>query len=231
MKKRRRVIWTLIYALVAALSAYVLYYAFGAPSFTAEMAMHRKEKARLLGPSRVIATDDVEDSKYAHIILGETENGYCLYEYNTEFGVDSGFLIVNLHWDSGMLTYKAKDDAATVFCSEAYIDVTFDQYMPVYAIPADSRAVSAKLTLYTKETRSEVYEESHTAQAELRQGTYFLFQMDMTEMDAQVRYFWKNRLRGYNSGNGYTYGKLTLELYNSRGELIDTVVREFPAYL
>lgn len=224
MNKAKRIRWIFLFVLITVLSICAICFILDFPSFSAEMAMHREEAMHWVGPSRVIAADDVDYFFNDHILIGETDYGYTLFEYSDDHD-----------WDFGSLNYHEKHNGATCFASD-YGNrdlLLYDgehKVLPVYAIPEDAGAVSARLTLYAADNyHSEFYEVTCVAQAELRQDTFFLFEVDVSEMDVGVRRFWMARLNGRNNGNIYLSGNATLELFDRDGALIDTIVMEFPA--
>lgn len=219
MDKRKRVFRILVFALVTVVSLCLLYYICDMPSFSAEMAMHRKEAAQLVGPSRVIAADQVNYYYLDHILLGETDDGYCLLEYSDVDG-----------WDNGVFAYREKGDVITCFSSDVgyvWVDSFGEKtFMPVFVIPEMTRTTSARLTLSAVYDGTQ-YQVSQTVP--LRQGEFFLFEMDVTELHSYVRYFWIDRLKGIQSTVTFVSGTATVELFDRHGELIETVVMEFPA--
>lgn len=219
MKKGKRIRGILIFSLVIALSLWFMYYFADLNSFSPEMAMYRKEAARLVGPSQVIAADTVEYTGYDCFLLGETDYGYCLFEY-----LDSP-----TGWDSGCLTYIGKDEGRVCFAPNRNMFVDFGAVLPVLAIPEEPGAVTARLTLETKSDRDLIYAELYTVETELRQGVYFLFEVETKDMYIDVRRFWANRFQNDNSSYAYISGTATLELLNHQGALIKTVVMEFSA--
>lgn len=220
MNRSKRLRRILIYLLITVLSLCALYFSIGLfPSFSEEMAMHRAEARELVGPSRVIAGDDVAYSGVDRILIGETDFGYTLYEYQ------------ETSWDSGCLSYHEKARGLTCFTTAGYFDPYFDEVLPVYAIPEDGSAVRARLTLETASTVQEEYNAVLTAEAELQEDTFFLFEVDTADVYEQILYFWYYRIQGRQDGHGYTTGTLTVELFNSDGDLLDTVTQEFPSRL
>lgn len=220
MSKAKRVRWIVIYLLIGILSVCLLYFAVDAPSFSPEMAMHRKEVRELVGPSKVIGGDAVEYGNFDHFLLGETEYGYCLYEYNHRVSV----------WDGGLLFYFEKSDPVTVLpmgTADMWYGGLPGEYIcfPVFAIPETTRAVSASLTL-TAEYNGTHYEVSQTAS--LRQEEFFLFELDVTEVHSFVRDFWNRRLKGRPAVYHDVSGTATVELFDHQGALIETVVMEYP---
>lgn len=220
MDRRKKIRGIVIFGLIAVISVVLLYYASGAPSFSAEMAMHRREARELIGPSEVIAGAATGHNQYDSFLLGETGYGYCLYEYNDGFS----------SWDGGLLTYVEKVDTVAVFpVSTAYmwygaVPGEFGFILPVFAIPENTRAVSAELTL-TAEYDGVVYEVSE--RADLEQSVYFLFQPDVDNIHTYVREFWYRRLKGSPEVYAGVTGSAVLELFDRKGNLLETIVMDF----
>lgn len=216
MSEQKKIRGILLFSLLTVLSVFWLWCFVGAPSFTPEMAMHRAENRELIGPSKVIAKGKhFSMAGYDSFILGETAYGYTLYEY------EEGYL----EWDD-ILTYAEKTDGVTLFSLGAVLGYYGDlpgedgYILPIMAIPESTRAVSAKLTV-TAQYNGNTYETSDTAT--LEQGVYFLFGPDTDNIHAHVRNFWARRLRGDPAVYPGVIGTATLELYDSRGELVDTI--------
>lgn len=222
MNKGKHIRGILLFGLITVVSVCLLYYISGAPSFSPEMAMHRKEARALVGPSHVIAGAATGHNQYDSFLLGETEYGYCLYEYNDGFSL----------WDGGLLSYIEKADGVTVFpVGTSYmwyggVPGELGFIFPVFAIQETTRAVSARLTL-TAEYDGVSYSVSETAS--LEQTAYFLFMPKVDEVHSYVRDFWYRRLSGKPMVYPGVSGTATLELFDRQGELIETIVMEFPA--
>lgn len=221
MDRRKRIRGIVIFGLIAVISVVLLYFISGAPSFSPEMAMHRKEARNLIGPSKVMGGAATGHNQYDSFLLGETEYGYCLYEYNDGFSA----------WDGGLLSYVEKTDSVTVFpVSTAYmwyggVPGEFGYILPVFAVPENARAVSARLTL-AAEYDGVYYEVSETAS--LEQSAYFLFQPDVDNIHSYVREFWYRRLKGVPTVHAGVTGGATLELFDRQGKLLETIVMDFP---
>lgn len=224
MDKQKRIRRILAFVLITLLCLTVLYFTLDMPCFSAEMAMHREEAMHWVGPSRVIAEDEVDYFFTDHILIGETDYGYTLFEYSEQSG-----------WRFGELNYHEKRDGVTCFTSDYSNDIllSYDgehKTLPVYAIPEDAGAVTARLTLSACYTfRGEHYQEIVTAEADLRQDTFFLFPVNVEELSVEVRGFWMQRINGREYGNISIAGSLTVELFDRDGNLIETRVTEFPA--
>lgn len=220
MNRSKKIRGVVKYLLVILLSACVLYWGLGAPSITAEMALHRAERGELVGPSQLIASAAVGYVSTDRILLGETDNGYTLLEYTERAG-----------WDDGRIRYYEKTGSLTCFTTSDYYDPDWETVFPVYAVPENGKAATARLTLQTGSSVQEEYNAVLTAEAALRGDAFFLFEVDTTGVYNQILYFWRNRLQGEQSTHGYTFGVLTVELFDRDGGVIETVVYEYPAYL
>lgn len=220
MNKGKRICRICIYLLVTVISFLIMYFTSDFTNMPLEVTMRREESAKLVGPSQIIAYDEVNYGTHDRMILGETDYGYTLFEYSEESG-----------GKFGALTYHEKASPLTCFSSSIYSDlITQSSPMPVYVIAQDRRAASARLTLNTRYTSAvESFEQTHTAESQLRQDTFFLFEVDITDMDHDTYMFWMYRLNGRDSYLPRLSGTAVIELYDSGGNLIDTVVLQFPS--
>lgn len=220
MKTEKKLRGILLWMLVIALSLWAIYAVFGYPSLSPEMAMHRAEAQKLVGPSEKIAQGEWKYDFFDHFLLGETEQGYCLYEYCENY----------LEWDD-VLTYAEKQDRITLFPVNAVMTWRGDSsenttVMPVFAIPGSIRAAGARLTL-TAEFSGKHYEAS--ADAQLEQGVFFLFNPEVVGVHEHVRDFWYRSLKGDPIVYPGVSGAMILELFDRQGNLIETIVTEYPA--
>ncbi len=219
MKTAKKIRGILLWMLLTALSACILYVSIGSPPFSPEMAMHRREKAQLVGPSQVIGKVEAVSKTREYLLVGETEYGYCFYMFDDKFHL----------WDAGGLTYVEKGTRECFLTENLYYINGFDVF-PVFAIAENPKAVRAKLTLESKSERDPIYAETHTAEAELTCGVFYQFAVDMTDMYPDVCSFWAYRFRkDTDTVLGYISGTATLELFNREGNLLETIVTEYPA--
>lgn len=66
--------------MIAALILLVTFYvSIGAPPVNEVHAFRREERANLLGPSTIVFDEDVEDYRYGHLIVGETEESILTF--------------------------------------------------------------------------------------------------------------------------------------------------------
>ena len=106
------------------------------PSPTLEIAIRRKEKQQLIGPSEIIGQLDYNYYSDGHLILGKTDNGWITYEY-----------IEDLGWDSGELRFFPEEETATTFCTDFCILLDGKVVLPIFVIPQIQDTASAKMTL------------------------------------------------------------------------------------
>lgn len=85
------------------------------------------------------------------------------------------------------------------------------------------------MTLDTECDENQIYVGTYKARAELCGGVLYQFALDMTDMDQTVRNFWEDRLCDDMWGYYGIFGKTTLELYDREGNLLETIVTEYPA--
>ena len=218
MKTSKKIRGILIWLLVTILSVLAIYEVFGSPNLTPEMGMHRQEKMQMVGPSQVIWDGEIESYWYDRLMLGETEYGYCFYLYDAE----------RFYWGNDRLTYVEKGKRECFHGLRSSTAMIGDT-IPVFCLTNDPKAVRAQLTLETVCDENTKYSSSYTAQAELTAGTFYQFVVDATAMDETLREFWMNRLGNETRTFKEISGQTVLELYDRQGNLIDTVVTEYPA--
>lgn len=217
MKTSRKIRGILIWLLVTVLSVLAIYELFGSPALTPEMALRRKEKYAWVGPSEVIWEGESCHWWYDRLLLGETDYGYCFYKY------DGGV------YGSGSFDYveKGKRECFLVGSGTVPVDINIFQ---LFAITDNPKAVRARLTLETECEGEPKYTGTYTAQAELSGGVFYQFAVDITDMDRTVLGFWAERLEDDDRVYRNISGTATLELFDREGNLIDTVVTEYPAF-
>jgi len=173
---------------------------------TLEIAVRRKEKQQLVGPSQIIGQLEYD---YGKIHLGETEYGYITYEYIDDLG-----------WDSGELRYFPNDDNVTMFCTDFLLRTDSRQWLPIIAIPDQLKAASAEMTIsVTGIEASDVYR----LDGEKQNGDYFLFSLPGEELDAEC--FWLLQQSITNSYQEYVLTgtvEIQIDFYDHFGNLMDT---------
>lgn len=215
MSKQRKLRKIAVFLLIFLLSTVAIFALSDIPSQTAEIAFRRLEKQNLIGPAEIITTMDFENSTYDHLMVGRSNYGYTFFEWGDSSG-----------WDKGRMTYAPKQEGATLYCTyKMYGTGVYDKsWLPIFAF-TDHPAASAKLTLITTQDGETV---SYTMEATRSEGGYFLFSWESSCMRGEDFWLVQQLLTGE-----YRYYELTgtaqamLELYNSKGELVET--HQFPA--
>jgi hypothetical protein len=208
----------LLWSMVILASLVVMYFAAGRPSLSTEMALHIRERLQLVGPSQLILEEKIEDEELGWIFLGETDRGYCIHECSTEYGI--GY---------GSLTYVEKSDDPILFSSARDASMYGGAHMPVFVFLKDTKAVSARLTLTTEHETKAEYRQTFTGRGELIQGKFFRIPVDITDAEYNVLRFWTKFLRGTKGPYRGFSGTATLELLDAQGNLIETIVLNYPA--
>ena len=183
-----------------------------AASPTAEIAFRKQEKKNLIGPAQIIEILDFENSRYEHLLIGQSEYGYTFFEWSDP------------NWDKGTLSYQEKTDRVTLFCTQyGYNSMDWEkEWLPIFAFAEHGGAVSARLTLETSQKSGDAV---HHFSAERTDGGYFLFAFKMSEMADEE--FWLVQQLITGNYSEYELGssiKATVSLYDRSGNLIETVV-------
>lgn len=214
-KKVRRI---LLWLGIIAFSLWVIYVVIGSPSLSPEMGLRRLERIYKVGPSEILWEGESCHFWYDGLLVGETDHGYCFYLY------DSSSYGYNV--DALKYVEKGREGCFQVQAGTAPWD---HQTFQVFAMAGDPQAVEARLILETACPEDTAYEGRYTSRAECTGGVFFQFEMDITGMDPTVRNFWKDRLDGDNRVGQFISGVMTLEMFDREGNLIDTIVTEYPA--
>ena len=217
MKTSKKIRGILLWLGIIAVSLWAIYVNLGSPALTPQMGMRRLERLYKVGPSKIIWEGETPHRWSDRLIQGETDYGYCFYLYASGsygYGVDS-------------LTYVEKG-RERCFVSNRSSMTADSTVLPVFAINGNSRAVEARLTLETK-SETEFYEGTYSSTAELTGGVFFQFAVDITDMDLTVKNYWEDRLNDDKRVGQFISGVMTLELFDRDGNLIDTIVTDYPA--
>lgn len=216
MKTAKKVRGILLWLLITVLSVYAIYVVIGSPALTPEMAMRRREKSAWVGPSKVIWEGESCHWRYDRLLLGETDYGYCFYKYDSDI------------FDSGSFAYVEKGTKGCFLVGSGTVPVDINIFQ-LFAITDDPKAVRAQLTLETKCDENPIYVGTYTTQAELSGGVFYQFAVDITDMDRTVLGFWTDRLVDDDRVYRNISGTATLELFDREGNLLETIVTEYPA--
>ena len=176
------------------------------PSPTLEIAIRRKEKQQLVGPSQIVGQLEYD---YGKIYLGKTKHGYITYEY-----------IADLGWDSAELRYFPKEEQATLFCPDFLLWTDNEQRLPIFVFTDFQKALSSEMTISITGTEaSEVYR----LNGEKQEGGYFLFSLPGAELGPEC--FWLLQQSISNACQEYVLTgtvEIRIDFYDHSGSLIDT---------
>lgn len=210
MTTRKRLLKILLWAMVLTAAIALLLLCVGFPSPSAEFALRKAEKQHLIGPCQIMTCLDFPNGAYDHILIGQSEYGYTFFECNSP------------NYDDGKLTYVERREGATLYC-------TYSQYgseewgrdwLPVFAMVDNKSAVTAKLTLTTTHSGQTV---TYPLEAGLSASGLFLFSWKTLELRSYDYWLVQQMIARHH--DGYLLdgtAQATLELYNSRGELLET---------
>ena len=206
MKKWSRKKKLLLCSVILLISLYFIASIMNWPSPTLEIAIARKEKQQLVGPSEIIGQLEYD---YGQIYLGKTEHGYITYEYIDDLG-----------WDSGELRYFPKESKVTLICPDFLLLTDSEQWLPIFAFPYNARAYSAEMTI----SLSGIEEiGAYELKGVKQDGGFLLFPLPAEELDAE--HFW---LLQQSITNSYQEIVLTgtveiqIDFYDHSGNLVDT---------
>lgn len=182
------------------------------PSPTLEIAIHRKEKQQLIGPSKIIATMDFTFSPWDHLVLGKTEHGYVTYEYNDDLG-----------WDNGDLTYYSREEEGTLFCTEYWYRTGEEEWLPIILFPDHQRSTGAIMSLsVTIEGETKTYQ----LEGERKDSSFYFFSLPVDELEGEHFWLLQQALTGAYAEYVIS-GTVDIEIhfFNAAGEVVDTYSR------
>lgn len=176
---------------------------------TLEIAIRRKEKQQLVGPSEIIGHIQYGYDNDDHLYLGKTEHGWITYEYIDDLG-----------WDSGELRYFPKEEIVTMFCTDFLLSTDSNEWLPIFAFSDNQRAASAEMTISVTGIEANA---SYHLSGEKQHGGYFLFSLPGAELGTE--HFWLLQQSITNSYQEYVLTgtvEIHIEFYDHSGSLIDT---------
>lgn len=176
------------------------------PSPTLKIAIARKEKQQLVGPSEIIGHIEYD---YGHVYLGKTNHGFITYEYTDSLG-----------WDHAELRYFPEEDTATVFCTDFLLWYDNERWLPIIVLPQNSKTASAKMTLCVNGSESQ---ESYQLEASRQDGGYCLFSLPLEDNSGEVFWLLQQAISG--SWQEYVVAgtvEIQIDFYDRSGTLVDT---------
>lgn len=176
---------------------------------TLEIAVRRAEKQQLVGPARIIAAMDFDNSPWDHLVLGQTEYGCITYEYRDDLG-----------WDKGDLNYYPKDQEVALFCTEYWYRTGDEEWLPIFLFPERQNSAKANLNLnITIEGESKTYQ----LEGERKDSSYYLFSLPTEEMGG--KHFWLLQQALTGAYSEYVLSgtvEIQINYYDVSGNLTDT---------
>ena len=179
------------------------------PSPTLEIAIARKEKQQLVGPSEIIGQLEYD---YGQIYLGKTDYGFTTFEYTEDLG-----------WDHGELRYFPKDDTATVFCTDFLLWYDNEHWLPVMVFPQNSKSASASMSLSVIGSESQ---QDYQLEATIQDGGYYLFSLPLEDHSGELFWLIQHAITG--SWQEYVVTgtvEIQIDFYDHSGNLVDTYTK------
>ena len=176
------------------------------PSPTLEIAIARKEKQQLIGPSEIIGQLEYD---YGQIYLGKTDHGFITFEYTDDLG-----------WDSAELRYFPKENTATVFCTDFLLWYDQERWLPIIVFPQNSKAASATLSLTVIGSEAQ---KSYQLESSRQEGGYCLFSLPLEDNSGEVFWLLQQAITG--SWQEYVLTgtvEIQIDFYDHSGNLVDT---------
>ncbi len=181
------------------------------PSPTLEIAIRKKEKQQLIGPSEIIEKLDFHNSSWDHLIISQTEYGYTTYEYQDGLG-----------WDNGYLRYFEKTPVATMFTTDYRYEQGFGEpWLPIFVFPQNLTAYSARmmLTVQCAESSAEFNLRSYR-----EPGSCFMFSLPAgPELEGECYWLLQQAITG--AWQEYVVTgtvEIQIDFYDRQGNLVDT---------
>ena len=209
--------------------AVAFYISIDAPTFTREQALRRTEKENLVGPSEILFNQEVENYRYGHLILAETDHGIITWVDDSTFGF-------NYHEKTGDLTVVTGPKYWFNWGSDE-----FEVCLPIFLVDDHPEAVRAELELDVEgffvhnsnsENLQEPLDHHFSLEAQREAEGYFFFTVDLPmvpqgeqgsngyALDALAQHFtnwWRNALPESNFSI-----TATVRLYDGNNDLIVT---------
>ena len=181
------------------------------PSPTLEIAIRRKEKQQLIGPSEIIEKLDFAGSSWDHLILSRTEHGYTTYEYQDGLG-----------WDNGYLRYFEETPVATMFTTDyRYKQARGLPIIPIFLFPENQTAHSARMFLTIQGAESSA---SFNQLSYREPGSGFMFSLPAgSELESECYWLLQQAISG--AWQEYVLTgtvEIQVNLYDRQGNLVDT---------
>ena len=181
--------------------------------FTDTQRFRLAEKAQVIGPSKILGTEQCADP-WGQVMIGQTAHGYTLFQN-----------------DTGELRYCKKMPDFTTVCPTK-LPHDFEDYatvLPVLAFTEDTRASSARLTATVYDLASgALMEFPFIAEVQRSENGYFLFDLPLGDYNSSLfQDVLCEMLNDHRFSWVLVYGTTTLELYDDNGNLLQTFTRDY----
>lgn len=165
MKQRKWKVFLYILGILLAIPA--AYIMLGSPSLTPEMAMRRAERAHLVGPAKILGTEDIQCLENGKLIIGQTSKGYVLYPYTANA------------YEDQILYYQEKTGDITVAAVSTYLgSYLTDTAFPIVVFDDCAEAVRAEMDLLCSFYPNEkFFEKEYFLESQRHNDGYFLFSL------------------------------------------------------
>lgn len=145
----------------------MLIYAFaGGPVFSIRQAFRRAEKANFVGPSKILAVEQMENMDYDRLILADDGEGVILYAYDGIGSENTDFIYLEKTGD--MIVAAAPGDDLLWYQTQVSL--------PVFLFVDNSRAVRAEMDITLHgEYMGETFEKTYFLESQRENPGYFRF--------------------------------------------------------
>ena len=200
-----------------AAALYFIWLFLGQPYLSERHMFRQAEKRAMVGPSEILGTITMPEGlgSYRRMILGETDNGYCMHPLDEPNTVSS----------STMLFYQAKGEGLTLFPAPNHdYPFTGDPYTIALLLFSDLKAAQAEvdLTLSGQESKK-LYTHTWTMSADVEEEGFFILSHRIESLSSQEKMVLDSLRSWYDDYWWYDVCEpfcADVRLYNEAGVLI-----------
>lgn len=207
------VIWNILCILLCLL----LIYAFaGGPVFSIRQAFRRAEKANFVGPSKILAVEQMEGMDYDRLVLADAGEGVILYAYDGIESENSDFIYLE----------KAGDMTVAAAPGDDLLWYQTQVSLPVFLFVNNSHAVRAEMDLTLHgHYMGETFEKTYFLESQRENQGYFRFSLNVRKggslgAEGYALYTLRN-ITGYSMADTSDIAfPATVRLYDEIGQMI-----------
>lgn len=158
-------VWNILCILLCLL----LIYAFaGGPVFSIRQAFRRAEKANFVGPSKILAVEQMEDMDYDRLVLADAGEGVILYAYDGIGSENTEFIYLK----------KSGEMTVAVAPGDDLLWYSTQVSLPVFLFVNNPRAVRAEMDLTLHgQYMGESFEKTYYLESQRENQGYFRFSL------------------------------------------------------